>query len=201
MPNERFRADAALAPLKVFQRRTVDYVFDRLYGEDDPVRQFLVADEVGLGKTMLILRRCADGEVITETRRQLGQCHRNRTGTHDDEVGARQHRLDEHVHGSLAGAGVPRKANAVALFTGPHALLGQEIAGLNRDQARLSVGQGFARRLQHGGTGTAAADPAVGDGAIGANDRLGTGLGRRDRDGAHHGRQHEGLAFRLQAGD
>ena len=53
MPNERFRADAALAPLKVFQRRTVDYVFDRLYGQDDPVRQFLVADEVGLGKTMV----------------------------------------------------------------------------------------------------------------------------------------------------
>ena len=53
MPNERFRADVALAPLKVFQRRTVDYVFDRLYGQDDPVRQFLVADEVGLGKTMV----------------------------------------------------------------------------------------------------------------------------------------------------
>jgi hypothetical protein len=53
MPNERFRADTALAPLKVFQRRTVDYVFDRLYGQDDPVRQFLVADEVGLGKTMV----------------------------------------------------------------------------------------------------------------------------------------------------
>jgi hypothetical protein len=30
MPNERFRADEALAPLKVFQRRTVDYFFDRL---------------------------------------------------------------------------------------------------------------------------------------------------------------------------
>ena len=53
MQNERFRADVALAPLKVFQRRTVDYVFDRLYGRDDPVRQFLVADEVGLGKTMV----------------------------------------------------------------------------------------------------------------------------------------------------
>jgi len=53
MPNKRFRADAALAPLKAFQRRTVDYVFDRLYGQDDPVRQFLVADEVGLGKTMV----------------------------------------------------------------------------------------------------------------------------------------------------
>ncbi len=53
MPNERFCADAALAPLKVFQQRTVDYVFDRLYGQDDPVHQFLVADEVGLGKTMV----------------------------------------------------------------------------------------------------------------------------------------------------
>lgn len=53
MVNERFRADTALAPLKVFQRRTVDYVFDRLYGQDDPVRHFLVADEVGLGKTMV----------------------------------------------------------------------------------------------------------------------------------------------------
>jgi hypothetical protein len=53
MPDKRFRAETALAPLKVFQRRTVDYVFDRLYGQDDPVRQFLVADEVGLGKTMV----------------------------------------------------------------------------------------------------------------------------------------------------
>lgn len=53
MAGERFRAAPALAPLKVFQRRTVDYVFERLYGSDDPVRQFLVADEVGLGKTMV----------------------------------------------------------------------------------------------------------------------------------------------------
>lgn len=50
---ESFCAEAALAPLKAFQRRTVDYVFDRLYGTSDPVRQFLVADEVGLGKTMV----------------------------------------------------------------------------------------------------------------------------------------------------
>ena len=28
-------------------------MFDRLYGTSDPVRQFLVADEVGLGKTMV----------------------------------------------------------------------------------------------------------------------------------------------------
>ena len=53
MQPERFRASKALAPLKAFQRRTVNYVFDRLYGADDNVRQFLVADEVGLGKTMV----------------------------------------------------------------------------------------------------------------------------------------------------
>ena len=53
MPDKRFDVAAALAPLKAFQRRTVDYVFDRLYGDQDPVRQFLVADEVGLGKTMV----------------------------------------------------------------------------------------------------------------------------------------------------
>ena len=53
MPDERFDAAVALAPLKDFQRHTVDYVMDRLYGDQDAVRQFLVADEVGLGKTMV----------------------------------------------------------------------------------------------------------------------------------------------------
>jgi hypothetical protein len=40
------------AGLKDFQRDTVDYVFERLYG-DGGVRRFLVADEVGLGKTLV----------------------------------------------------------------------------------------------------------------------------------------------------
>ncbi|TKV80124.1 SWF/SNF helicase family protein [Bradyrhizobium elkanii] len=53
MATERFLAASALAPLKIFQRRTVDYVFERLYSEADPALQFLVADEVGLGKTMV----------------------------------------------------------------------------------------------------------------------------------------------------
>ena len=43
---------SALAGLKDFQRATVDYVFDRFYGPD-PTRRFLVADEVGLGKTLV----------------------------------------------------------------------------------------------------------------------------------------------------
>lgn len=52
MRGEPFDASTSLAQLKRFQRKTVDYVFDRLHGPDQ-MRQFLVADEVGLGKTMV----------------------------------------------------------------------------------------------------------------------------------------------------
>nr|EKY1916191.1 hypothetical protein [Cronobacter sakazakii] len=51
MSDNRFSAQAALATLKDFQRDTVDYVFERLFGENNTTR-FLVADEVGLGKTL-----------------------------------------------------------------------------------------------------------------------------------------------------
>jgi hypothetical protein len=43
---------SVLAGLKDFQRATVNYVFERFYGEE-PTRRFLVADEVGLGKTLV----------------------------------------------------------------------------------------------------------------------------------------------------
>lgn len=39
--------------LKDFQRASVDYVFRRMYLDPDPARRFLLADEVGLGKTMV----------------------------------------------------------------------------------------------------------------------------------------------------
>jgi len=39
--------------LKDFQRRTVEYVFNRMYGDDHPTHRFLVADEAGLGKTLV----------------------------------------------------------------------------------------------------------------------------------------------------
>jgi len=45
-------APRSLAALKPFQRETVRYVFERLHG-DEPVDRFLVADEVGLGKTLV----------------------------------------------------------------------------------------------------------------------------------------------------
>ncbi len=43
---------AVFKGLKDFQLATVDYVFDRFYGSN-PTRRFLVADEVGLGKTLV----------------------------------------------------------------------------------------------------------------------------------------------------
>jgi len=45
--------DQVLAGLKDFQRATVEHVFDRLFDAPDSTRRFLVADEVGLGKTMV----------------------------------------------------------------------------------------------------------------------------------------------------
>ncbi len=40
-----------LADLKDFQRRTAAWAFERMFAEEDPALRFLVADEVGLGKT------------------------------------------------------------------------------------------------------------------------------------------------------
>ena len=53
MSDPRRSADQALGILKDFQRRTVDYVFQRLWLDEDPAHRFLVADEVGLGKTLV----------------------------------------------------------------------------------------------------------------------------------------------------
>lgn len=45
--------EVALRDLKRFQRRTVEYAYRRLFTDPDSTRRFLVADEVGLGKTMV----------------------------------------------------------------------------------------------------------------------------------------------------
>lgn len=53
----------ALTGLKDFQLRTVEAAVQRLWGEDDPSTRFLVADEVGLGKTLVakgVLARTVD---------------------------------------------------------------------------------------------------------------------------------------------
>ncbi|MEZ4399367.1 MAG: helicase-related protein [Kofleriaceae bacterium] len=55
--------EAVLRPLKSFQRRTVDHAFHRLFVAPDSTARFLVADEVGLGKTLIargIIARAVD---------------------------------------------------------------------------------------------------------------------------------------------
>ena len=44
---------AIFSHLKDFQRRTADYAFRRLYTDADATHRFLVADEVGMGKTLV----------------------------------------------------------------------------------------------------------------------------------------------------
>lgn len=48
-----YDVDAILGGLKAFQRRTVEYCFRRMYEDARPTSRMLVADEVGLGKTMV----------------------------------------------------------------------------------------------------------------------------------------------------
>ena len=57
------RIEEILKPLKPFQRRTVDHAFRRLFLDADSTSRFLVADEVGLGKTLVargIIARAID---------------------------------------------------------------------------------------------------------------------------------------------
>ena len=44
---------AVMLGLKDFQRRTVDFAFSRMFDAEQPALRFLVADEVGLGKTLV----------------------------------------------------------------------------------------------------------------------------------------------------
>jgi hypothetical protein len=50
---ERFAAERYLDGLKGFQRATVAHVDRRFFEDDHPTRRFLVADETGLGKSMV----------------------------------------------------------------------------------------------------------------------------------------------------
>ena len=60
---KRPSVEASLKPLKPFQRRTVEHAFHRLFTAEDGTGRFLVADEVGLGKTLVargIIARAID---------------------------------------------------------------------------------------------------------------------------------------------
>ncbi len=53
MTSSRPNTDSILSGLKDFQRDTVEYVFRRMYLDENCARRFLVGDEVGLGKTLV----------------------------------------------------------------------------------------------------------------------------------------------------
>jgi len=71
---DSFSAEPILSGLKKFQRRTVDYVFRRMYLDNDATARFLVADEVGLGKTLVA--RGVIAKAIEHLRVKLGDKHR-----------------------------------------------------------------------------------------------------------------------------
>lgn len=48
-----FDAQPSMVSLRDFQRRTVEHVFRRFYVAGQPADAFLVADETGLGKSMV----------------------------------------------------------------------------------------------------------------------------------------------------
>ena len=94
-----------------------------------------------------------------------------------------------------------READAFLLLPGLDAVGVEQVLRLHRDQPRLAVKERVPRRLEHGAAGAAAADPALGDRAVGQDHRLGAGLGGGRGDGADHGRKREGLALLLERGD
>lgn len=66
-----FSSAPVLAQLKDFQRTTVDYAFFHLFDSSQATRRFLVADEVGLGKTLV-----AKGLIAKVVERLQGQTDR-----------------------------------------------------------------------------------------------------------------------------
>ena len=72
--SDLFSVESVLAGLKRFQRSTVEYVFKRLYLDSDPALRFLIADEVGLGKTLVA--RGVIAKAIVHLRETLGEKHR-----------------------------------------------------------------------------------------------------------------------------
>ena len=73
MTGQHIDVEAVLADLKDFQKRTARWAFERMFAEDDPATRFLVADEVGLGKTHVAKGVVA--QVIEHLRRSGDERH------------------------------------------------------------------------------------------------------------------------------
>ena len=73
MTGRHLDVEAVLGDLKDFQRRTARWTFERMFAEEDPATRFLVADEVGLGKTHVAKGVVA--QVIEHLRRSGDERH------------------------------------------------------------------------------------------------------------------------------
>ena len=152
-----------------------------------------VNQPVGLAKARVVGHRGADGDEEAHAPGKVGESDGDRRRAADQEVGSGQDRLHKYIHGSLARAMVAGIDDPVAGFPCLDPVLRQLIAGLDADKPRLAIGQRFACRLEHGAAGAAAADPSLGDGAVGQDQRLGAGFRGGDGHRAHHGCQRERL--------
>lgn len=117
-----FRAEPVLAGLKDFQRATVEHAFDRLFLAPDSTRRFLVADEVGLGKTLV-----AKG-VVAKTIEHLHQRGVERIDvvyicSNADIAGQNVRKLD------VTGQGAPIASRLT--------LLAKQIGGMRRQDVNL----------------------------------------------------------------
>lgn len=138
---------AVFAGLKDFQRQTVDHVTARLFDEAEPSKRFLVADEVGLGKTLVargviaatvdrlwdtdrridIVYICSNSQIARQNLRKLNFVDRDQQQSHADRI-----TLLPYAMGQLSS----RKINFVSFTPGTSFQLGNS-GGQMRERVLL----------------------------------------------------------------
>ena len=68
MRDDAVDLQAVMAGLRDFQRRTAEYIFRRFYTDPEPTGRFLLAHEVGLGKTLTA--RAVVAQAVAHLRRR-----------------------------------------------------------------------------------------------------------------------------------
>lgn len=135
MHNNRFLSAPALAGLKDFQRETVEYVFKRLYGKDSTSR-FLVADEVGLGKTLVargIIAKTLEHLQDTVRRIDIVYICSNATIASQNIKRLKMRGLDEYLRGTGKGNGADDSITFATRLT----YLPKEVKSLNKNKVNF----------------------------------------------------------------
>lgn len=137
---QRFNADSIIRGLKGFQRDTVEHVIHRFYGPSGS-RRFLVADETGLGKSMVargviartieklqdddsveridIVYVCSNAEIARQNLSRLNVLPASGDGYKPVESASRLTLLAKHArHFACAAAGASKPVNLVSFTPG-----------------------------------------------------------------------------------